>query len=177
MIPSGIEIHDAREADLPAILAIHNQAVRETTASWNEHEVDLEDHRVWLAEKRGKGHPVLVARRGGEVLGYASYGPFRLFDGYRHTVEQSVYVRADSHRQGVGRLLLAALIERARAAGLHLMIAAIEAENTSSIALHAVLGFRETGRLPQAGAKFGRWLDLVLMQRELNEAERPPCGR
>ncbi|MBV9510145.1 MAG: N-acetyltransferase [Caulobacteraceae bacterium] len=156
-------------------MVILNQAMRETTASWNEREVDLEERFAWLAEKRIRGYPVLVARRDGSVLGYATFGPFRSFDGYRRTVENSVYVRPELHRQGVGRRLLEALIARARAQRLHRMVAGIEAGNAASIALHASLGFTETGRLPEVGAKFGRWLDLVLMQLALDEAERPPA--
>ena len=168
-----IEIGHAGEADLPAIMAIYNHAVRETTAAWSYGEVDLESRKAWLAEKRAAGFPVLAARRGVEVVGFASYGPFRAWDGYRLTVESSIYVRTDAHRQGVGRRLLASLIEEARRQGLHVMVAAIEAENQASMALHAELGFSETGRMPEVGAKFGRWLDLVLMQRRLDEAERP----
>jgi L-amino acid N-acyltransferase YncA len=170
----SIELADLTGADLPAVVEIQNQAVRETTASWSYQTVDLENRKAWLAEKAAKGHPVIVARRGAEVLGYAYYGPYRSADGYLHTVENSVYVRADQHRQGVGARLLDALIERARANGLHAMVAAIEAGNAPSIQLHAKAGFTEVGRQPQVGAKFGRWLDLVLMQRVLSEAEAPP---
>jgi phosphinothricin acetyltransferase len=171
--PALIEIGDARDADLPAIMAIHNHAVRETTAAWSYHEVDLDNRRAWLAEKRAADFPVLVALRGGVVLGYGTYGPFRAWDGYRLTVEDSVYVRPDVQRQGVGRRLLAGLVERARRRGLHVMIGAIEAGNLASIQLHAGSGFRETGRLPQVGAKFGRWLDLVLMQLDLDDESEP----
>jgi len=170
----SIELGDAAEADLPALVEIQNHAVRETTASWSYQSVDIEGRKAWLAEKAAKGHPVIVARRGGEVLGYAYYGPYRPWDGYLHTVENSVYVRTDVHRQGVGARLLDALIARAKAADLHVMVAAIEAGNAPSIQLHAKAGFTEVGRLPQVGAKFGRWLDLVLMQRMLNDAANPP---
>jgi L-amino acid N-acyltransferase YncA len=174
-----IDIEDATEADLPAMLAINNLAVVETTASWNHKPADLASRQNWFAGTAAKGDPVLVARRrreggGGEVVGYAYWGPFRPSDGYLHTVENSVYVRKDCQGQGVGRLLMVALIERARAHGLHAIVAGIGAENTGSIALHARLGFIEYGRMPQVGAKFGRWLDLVLMQLMLNEDERPP---
>jgi phosphinothricin acetyltransferase len=170
----SIDLGDAVPADLPALVEIQNQAVRETTASWSYQPVDLEGRIAWLGEKQARGHPVIVARRGSEVLGYAYYGPFRAFDGYLHTVENSVYVRPDLQRQGVGARLLEALIVRATGCGLHAMVAAIEAGNAPSIRLHARAGFAEVGRLPQVGAKFGRWLDLVLMQRMLNDAERPP---
>jgi phosphinothricin acetyltransferase len=170
-----MEIDDADETDLPDLVDILNQAVRETTASWSYVEVDLAERRAWLADKAAKGLPVLVAREAdGQVAGYASYGPFRPWSGYLHTVENSVYVRPDRHRRGIGRALMAALIARAGAAGLHVMVAAIEAGNAPSIRLHQEFGFRETARMPQVGAKFGRWLDLVLMQLVLDVAARPP---
>jgi len=170
----SIEITDATEADLAAMLAINNQAVAETTASWNHAPADLASRQAWFAEKQAKADPVLVARRGGDVAGYAYYGPYRPSDGYLYTVENSVYVRADLHGQGIGSLLMIELIERARAKGLHVIVAGIGAENTGSIALHAKLGFVEYGRMPQVGAKFGRWMDLVLMQLMLNEEATPP---
>ncbi|MGE8294211.1 MAG: N-acetyltransferase family protein [Pseudomonas sp.] len=158
-------IRDASEADLPGILAIYNDAVQHTTAIWNETLVDLANRRAWLTERTGTGFPVLVmVDSAGAVLGYTSYGPWRPHDGYRHTVEHSVYVRSDQRGQGLGVLLMQALIERARAAGLHVMVGAIESENTASIRLHQRLGFVTTGQMPQVGRKFGRWLDLTFMQ-------------
>ena len=170
----SIEIGEATEADLPAILAINNLAVAETTASWNYAPASLESRQAWFAGMTAKGDPVLAARRGGELVGYAYWGPFRPADGYIYTVENSVYVRKDLHGQGVGRRLMLELIARARAKGLHAIVAGIGAENTGSIAFHARLGFTEYGRMPQVGAKFGRWMDLVLMQLMLNEDEQPP---
>ncbi|UYP29890.1 GNAT family N-acetyltransferase [Pseudomonas sp. Z8(2022)] len=159
------EIANASEADLPGILAIYNDAVQHTTAIWNENLADLANRRAWLTERTGAGFPVLVmVDSAGAVLGYASYGPWRPHDGYRHTVEHSVYVRSDQRGQGLGVLLMQALIERARAAGLHVMVGAIESENTASIRLHQRLGFVTTGQMPQVGRKFGRWLDLTFMQ-------------
>ena len=157
-------IRDAVEADLPAILEIYNDAVMNSTAIWNEIVVDLDNRQTWLAARRAKGFPVLVAERDGVVLGYASYGDWRAFDGYRHTVEHSVYVRSDARGGGIGRALMEALLAYAKKAGVHAMIAAIEAGNAGSIALHEKLGFFYTGRYPQVGTKFGRWLDLVTMQ-------------
>jgi L-amino acid N-acyltransferase len=169
-------IRDATGADLPAILAIHNSAVLRTTAIWNESLVDLEDRRAWLAARTAQGYPVLVASQENVgVLGYASYGDFRAWHGYRHTVEHSVYVQEGLRRRGVGSALLSALIERARAGGKHVMIAGIEAGNAASLQLHARFDFQETGRLAQVGTKFGRWLDLVFMQRILS-AQPAPAG-
>ncbi len=159
-----ILIRDAVEADLPAIRDIYNHAVEHTTAIWNEVLIDVDNRRAWMELRRAKGFPVLVAERDGKVAGYASYGDWRAFDGYRHTVEHSVYVDKDCRGAGIGKLLLQALIEHARANGKHVMIAAIEAENTPSIRLHETLGFRMVGIHKEVGTKFGRWLDLAMME-------------
>jgi L-amino acid N-acyltransferase YncA len=164
---AGYAILDAAEAHLPGILAIYNPAVIYTTAIWNDVTVDLANRRAWWRGRTEAGFPVLVAVEGEAVLGYASHGPFRAFDGYRQTVEHSVYVAEDTRRRGVATALLQALEARARAAGMHVMIGGIAAENEASIRLHERLGFVETARMPQVGRKFGRWLDLVFMQKVL----------
>jgi phosphinothricin acetyltransferase len=152
---------------LDEILAIYNHAVAHTTAIWNDAIVDLENRRQWWRGRTEAGFPVLVAVEGDAVLGYASYGLFRAFDGYRQTVEHSVYVAEGTRRRGVASALLQALEERARAAGMHVMLGGIAAENEASIRLHEKLGFQETARMPEVGQKFGRWLDLVFMQKVL----------
>ena len=158
-------IRDAVEADLEAIRDIYNDAVANTTAIWNETLVDVANRAAWLKARNAAGFPVLVAVSDtGEVVGYASFGEWRAFDGYRHTVEHSVYVRADQRGAGVGRALMLALIERAEALGKHVMVAGIESGNLGSIRLHERLGFRETGVMKEVGTKFGRWLDLTFMQ-------------
>lgn len=157
-------VRDATPDDLAGILDIYNDAVRQTTAIWNETVVDLGNRRAWFAERRAAGFPILVATEGRDVIGYATYGPFRPHEGYRHTVENSIYVRADRRSSGIGALLMAPLIETARREGRHVIVAAIEARNEASISLHARFGFVETARMPEVGRKFDRWLDLVLMQ-------------
>ena len=161
-------IRDATEADLPAILAITNQAIAETTAVWNNTPATLAARAAWMRERQGRGLPVLVATDGAEVLGFASFGDFRPFEGYAATVEHSIYVATTAQRRGVGAALLTALVERAEALGKHVIVGGIEAGNTASIALHARAGFVETARMPEVGRKFGRWLDLVFMQKTLN---------
>jgi phosphinothricin acetyltransferase len=163
----SMTVRDATEADLPAILAIYNDAVVDTTAIWNDSLADLANRKAWWEARLKLGYPVLVADEGGRVLGYASFGDFRAFDGYRFTVEHSVYVTAAARRRGIASALVTALVGEARALGKHVMIAGIAADNDASIALHARLGFVETGRMPEVGFKFGRWLDLVLMQKRL----------
>ncbi|MBS4083978.1 MAG: N-acetyltransferase [Rhizobiales bacterium] len=159
-------IRPATEADLPAILAIYNDAVENTTAIWNEKPADLANRKAWFSERTAKGFPVLVAERDG-VIGYGSFGDFRPFDGYRVTVEHSVYVSKDARGQGAGEALLAALVAEAKRMQKHNMIGGIDASNAPSIALHVKFGFEEVGRMPGVGEKFGKPLDLVLMQKVL----------
>lgn len=165
MVP--ILIRAATLDDLPGILAIYNDAVTNTTSIWNENEADLENRRDWFLQRTGAGFPVLVAADAAEILGYATFGPFRPHDGYRHTVENSIYVRKDQRGHGIGALMMPPLLGAARASGKHAIVAGIEAGNEPSLKLHARFGFREVARMPEVGRKFDRWLDLVLMQRLL----------
>ena len=160
----SMTIRDATSADIPAILEIYNDAVANTTAIWNDNLVDLDNRQAWFAARMERGFPVLVAERDGAVAGYASYGDWRAFEGFRHTVEHSVYVHRDARGGGIGRELMRALIDRASAGDIHVMVACIEAGNTASISLHAALGFREVGSFHEVGTKFGRWLDLTCME-------------
>lgn len=168
-----MQIRDALPNDAEGIMSIYNHAVVHTTAIWNEVLVDVDNRRQWIADRQSAGLPVMVATdTQGHVLGYASFGPWRAFDGYRHTVEHSVYVRQGQRGRGIGKALLQTLIERARANGKHVMVAAVEAGNAHSIVLHQRLGFRQTGLMPEVGTKFGRWLDLVFLQLRLDS--EPP---
>jgi L-amino acid N-acyltransferase YncA len=162
-----MDIRHATEADLPAILAITNDAILNTTSSWNVHPTTLEARHQWLLDRQGAQLPVLVGVIDGVVAGFGSYGSFRAWDGYRLTVEHSIYVDGTFRRRGVGRLLLAALIDHATEARMHVMMGVISADNEISIALHEQFGFAIVGRLPEVGRKFDRWLDLVLMQKML----------
>ncbi|MBZ7921726.1 GNAT family N-acetyltransferase [Ensifer adhaerens] len=158
-------IRAAIQDDLPVICEIYNDAVANTTAIWNETLVDVANRAAWLKARTEAGYPVLVAVSDeGDVIGYASFGDWRAFDGYRHTVEHSVYVHKDRRGGGIGRKLMVALIAEAERSGKHVMVAGIESENTASIRLHAQLGFVDTGRMREVGTKFGRWLDLTFMQ-------------
>ena len=172
-----MNILDAKENDLAAILDIYNEAVANTTAIWNEMKVDLANRHDWLRQRREQGYPVLVAQNhDGHAIGYASFGDWRAWDGYRFTVEHSVYVHKDHRGKGVANLLLPALIERASEMGKHVMVAGIEGSNDASIHLHARHGFEEVGRMREVGAKFGRWLDLVFMQLSLDGRTNPGSG-
>lgn len=161
------EIRPATEADLPAILSIYNHAIVNTTAIWMDAPADLAERAAWFAARRANGFPVLVAVESdgsGTVLGYGSFGPFRPFDGFRHTVEHSVYVSDAAKGRGIGRMLLRGLIAEARGMGKRVMVGAIDSTNYVSLALHEHMGFEETGRMHGVGEKFGRRLDMVLVQ-------------
>ena len=161
----GISIHTATRDELPQILAIYNEVIRNTTAVYSDSEVTLEDREKWFEAKLAQGYPVLVATDSSGVAGFGTFGDFRAWPCYRHSVEHSVHVRADRRRRGVGRALVLALIEAAAAMQKHVMIAGIDAENVISISLHEDLGFEVVGHFREVGRKFGRWLDLKFMQR------------
>jgi len=170
MIAIGrIEVRPARESDMPAILAIINDAIVNTTAVWSLVPTSIEQRLAWWRERVGAGMPVLVAVDESRVLGFASYAQFRPWEGYLHTVEHSIYVDAGARGHGVGAALLRGLIDCAEAAGKHVMVGGIEATNTPSIRLHARFGFTEAGRLAEVGRKFDRWLDLLFMQKLISE--------
>ena len=164
-------LRDAAEADIPAIAAIYAHHVLHGLASFEEVQPDAAEMRRRFAELRAKGMPYLVvADAGGRVLGYAYAGPYRPRIGYRFTVEDSVYLAPDQGGRGLGRLMLAELIERCTAMGMRQMVAVIgDSGNAASIALHRALGFRPAGTLEAVGFKLGRWVDSVTMQRALGD--------
>ena len=169
-----MHIRDAHAGDIEAVTAIYNDAVSNTLAIWNERTVDAANRAAWLADRQRAGYPVLVAIDAqGPVAGYASFGDWRPFEGFRHTVEHSVYVRADRRGAGVGKALMVELIARARGLRKHVMVAGIEAGNAGSIALHKQLGFEEVGLMRQVGTKFGAWLDLAFLQLQLDARSDP----
>jgi L-amino acid N-acyltransferase YncA len=155
----------ATRAQLPEILGIYNEVIRNTTAVYSDREVTLEDREKWFDTKGAQGFPVLVAADSSGVVGFGTFGEFRAWPCYRHSVEHSVHVRADWRRRGVGRALVLALIDAAAAMEKHVMIAGIDAENVTSISLHESLGFEVVGHFHEVGRKFDRWLDLKFMQR------------
>ncbi len=159
-------IRPAGEADIPDITDLHNWAIRETAALFRDEPVDQTERREWFHDRQADGYPVFVAvGEDGSFLGWASYGKFRAAPGYRHTVENSIYVHPEAHGRGVGRRLMHSLTDAARNDGtIHSMVATVEGDNTGSLRLHEKLGFRERGRLPEVGRKFDRWLDLVYLQ-------------
>ena len=171
-----ILIRPATADDMARITAIYGVHARQGLASFEEAPPDEAEMTRRLASVRAAGLPYLTATIGGAVVGYAYAGPYRARPAYRFTVENSVYVDPAQIGQGIGRALLAPLIAECAAAGRRQMIAVIgDSANAASIGLHAALGFRQVGILRSVGFKFGRWVDSVLMQRELGEgdASRP----
>jgi phosphinothricin acetyltransferase len=163
-----MQVEDAAEDDIPQIVAIYNDVIATSTAVFSEQPVTAGERLAWLISRRRESHPVVVARESdGTVAGFASYGSFRPWPGYRSSVEHSVHVGAAHRRRGIGRRLVEELLERARRDGKHAMVAGIDGENHASLRLHEGLGFREVGRLPEIARKFDRWVDLVLLQRAL----------
>ncbi|HVV92157.1 MAG TPA: GNAT family N-acetyltransferase [Hyphomicrobiales bacterium] len=174
-----IAIRPAAAADLAAIAAIYGEAVATGTASFELVPPGRAEMTRRFETLRAGGFPYLVAAdEAGRVLGYAYAGPYRPRAAYGLTVEDAVYVAADARRLGVGRALLAALVEAATAAGFRQMIAVIgDSANAGSVGVHAAAGFRMVGTFEAVGRKHGRWLDTVLMQRSLGDGDTAPPER
>ena len=170
MDDSGFEIRAATLEDCPGILAIYNEAVLTTTATYDYEPRTLEHRRDWFMTRQRQGFPVLVAVDASHrVVGWSALNPYHDRVGYRFTVENSVYVGAESRGLGLGSRLLAPLIPAGESRGFHAIIAAIDADNGVSLRLHERHGFVTVGRFRRVGYKFGRWLDVVYMERLLAE--------
>ena len=159
----GVVVRLATEADLGAVREIYNHYVATSTCTFQV-EAETEAERLAWFRERGPAHPVTVAELDGAVVGWAALSPWKSRCGYARSVEASVYVRHDCHRRGVGRALLADLIEQARAAGHHTVIGGACTEHPNSLGLQEALGFVRVAHFRETGHKFGRWLDVVYMQ-------------
>ena len=161
-----MNVRPATREDLPAILEIYNDAVLTTTASYDYEPRTLEHRIAWFEDHARANYPVFVAvNEAGRVTGWSSLSRFHDRMGYRFTTENSVYVAPDQRGRGVGKLLLAPLIDAAKERGLHVILAVIDASNEASIRLHAGFGFERVGLFKQVGYKFDRWLDVAYMER------------
>jgi L-amino acid N-acyltransferase YncA len=167
-----MDIRDAAADDLRGLLGIYNEVIATSTAIYAEQPVTLDDRVTWWKARVAQGYPVLVATDSTGVIGFASFGDFRAWPGYRFTVEHSVHVRADRRGGGVGTALMRTLLPKAAALGKHVMIAGVDADNQPSLLFHERLGFRQVAHFSQVGFKFERWLDLIFLQRFLDASDR-----
>jgi len=158
-----VNVRPAELTDADSIAAIYNVEVLQSTATFDLETRSVPEQRRWLQERSG-AHVVLVADVDGEVLGFASLSPFRERPAYKTTVESSVYVHRDHRGVGVARSLMENLIDTARAHGFHTVIARISGDQAPSLSLHESLGFESIGVEKQVGRKFGKWLDVSVMQ-------------
>jgi phosphinothricin acetyltransferase len=173
----AIAIRPATQADLRAIDDIYNWYVPRSTCTYQEEIEPFETRATWF-HSHGPKHPVTVALdASGEIVGWGALSEFRERSAYRHTVENSLYIRLDRHGRGIGSALLADLIARATALGHHTIVAGIDAEQSSSIRLHEKFGFVECARIKAAGFKFGRWLDVIYMQLMLDSGRASSPAR
>jgi L-amino acid N-acyltransferase YncA len=159
-----VKIRQATEDDLEAMLDIYNEIIAHTTAIFQYDPHSLDMRKEWFAQKRSAGFPVFVAEENALVLGFSTIGPFRNWQAYQYSVENSLYVREDMRGKGIGKLLLQATIEAAREMKMHTIIAGIDASNETSIGLHKQYGFIEVAHFREVGYKFERWLDLKFLQ-------------
>ncbi|WP_407160779.1 GNAT family N-acetyltransferase [Bradyrhizobium sp. STM 3557] len=169
-------VRDATEGDLPAVLAIYNEVIASSTAVYSLEPSTLEERQTWCRSRSSAGFPVVVAVNADYdgIVGFASFGEWRgAWPGYRYTVEHTVHVRHDMRGLGAGRALVENLLPRALAAGRHVMISGIDAANDASIRFHQRLGFEPVAHFREVGHKFGRWLDLIFMQRFLDTPGAP----
>jgi L-amino acid N-acyltransferase YncA len=168
-----MDIRDATDADVPDIQAIYAHHVLHGTGTFEEEPPSVEDMAARFHKVVDHGYVWLVATDATGVLGYGYYAPFRERSAYRFTVEDSIYVREDVRGQGVGKALVTRLINLAIAQGMRQMIAVIgDADNVSSVGVHATLGFHHVGTMKAVGIKFGRWIDVVTMQRALGKGDQ-----
>ena len=166
-------VRDLVDADIPALTAIYNDLIAHTDVIWLEEPVTVEDRLAWLRGLRPEDAALAAVDEHGTLLGYAACFPFRTKSGYWPTVELTIMLAAGHRGSGIGQALMDELIERAAAAGRRAMVAGIDGGNTGSIRFHERNGFRIVAEMPGVGAKHGRWLDLVLMQRDLTPVDAP----
>jgi L-amino acid N-acyltransferase len=159
-----IKIRAYQTEDTQAILDIINYNILHSTALYDYNIRSYEQQKNLLEDKINKNFPVIVAEMDKKVVGFGMYGEFRFREAYKYTVEHSVYVNNDYHGKGIGKILLAKLIELAKKQNLHTMIAVIDAENQSSVDFHEKFGFETVGIIKESGFKFERWLHSVFMQ-------------
>jgi L-amino acid N-acyltransferase YncA len=160
-------IRRAERSDVPAMREIFNEVLRNSNSIYREDEVDLDERYDWFDEKISHGYPIFGAYESEKLIGYAGYGSWRAAQGYRKTVELTIYVDSSHRGSGVGSLLMQTIIEQAKSDGYHVMLGAIDSANQPSIDFHKRFGFTESARMPEVALKNGQWLNLVFMQLNL----------
>lgn len=166
-------IRDAVEADFEQITAIYNEVLNNSTAIYSDRPTTCEERLAWWRSRREQGYPVLVADEASTIAGFATFGDFRSWPGYRFTVECTVHIHSSSRGQGVGTKLLNQLIPRAEACGKHTIIAGVDSENQASLRFFQRHGFERVAHLREVGYKFDRFLDLVFLQYWLTPPTKP----
>jgi phosphinothricin acetyltransferase len=164
-----MQIRDAVQADFDQITAIYNEVLTNSTAIYNDHPATVAERISWWRSRIAQGFPVLVAAEDAHIAGFATFGDFRAWPGYRFTVEGTVHIHAGSRGHGVGTELLKAIVARAKGMGKHVMIAGVDSENTSSLRFLERFGFERACRLREVVYKFDRYLDLVFLQYWITE--------
>jgi L-amino acid N-acyltransferase YncA len=164
MDTSTYTIRDMTFADLPAILEIYNDVILTTTAVYSEEPHTLAMRETWFNERKATGFPVIVTEENGSITGFGAYGHFRAWPCYRFTVEHSLYVEKSHRGKGISKILLDHLIDHARQAGMHALIAGVDSDNAASLHLHRSFGFEQVAHFKEVGFKFSRWLDLVFLE-------------
>jgi phosphinothricin acetyltransferase len=168
-----MQIRDAVEADIQQITDIYNEVLTNSTAIYNDRPATLADRIAWWKARVEMGYPVLVAEEGHKIAGFATFGDFRSWPGYRFTVEGTVHINASHRGMGVGTALLTTLVANAKAKGKHRMIAGVDSENLASLRFLERFGFERAGHLREVGYKFDRFLDLVFLAYWLTPPTRP----
>ena len=160
-------IRRLEHADLEAITQIYNEVLTHSTAIFRDTPASVQEREEWWKTQCEKGYPVLVAEADGSILGFASFDDFRSWPGYRFTVEGTIHLSPEARRQGTGTILLTELIAQARSLGKHILIAGVDGDNKASLKFLAKMGFEQTGHMREVGYKFGKYLDLIVLQYQL----------
>jgi phosphinothricin acetyltransferase len=171
-----VAVRNANENDVHALLEIYNEIIVNTTAVYQYVPQTLQMRKEWFDLKQQHGFPVFVAEENNEILGFSTIGPFRQWQAYKYSVENSVYVACDKRGKGIGKILMQPIIDAATQMDMHTIIAGIDATNEVSIQLHKKFGFQEVAHVKQVGYKFNKWLDLKFLQLILQTPLHPQDG-
>jgi len=164
-------IRYANSGDAAAIAAIWNPQILDTAFTFDHRVYSVDDIAAMIVQRQVAGHAWVVVEHEGQISGFASFAPFRQGDGYGRTMEHTIFLDPEAGGDGLGELLMQAVEHEARARGVHSLIACVTGENSVALKFHRNLGFATVGRIPQAGWKFGRWIDLVILQKRLSDSK------